>query len=110
MHEQLKTCCFQPQYTSLVGKCTKYAKYQTKRNAVNTCNLHVKHGRRNGLVVPAQMSLFLPGSGIIWLSDLECTGTEDSLEDCPHAGWGQHKCGHYEDVAISCKPNPIGGE
>ena len=32
-------------------------------------------------------------------------GREQSLADCPHPGWGQHNCYHYEDVAIRC-PGP----
>jgi len=44
------------------------------------------------------------GSGNIWLDNVGCTGNENALEDCPHAGWGagNGNCGHYEDVAITC--------
>jgi deleted-in-malignant-brain-tumors protein 1 len=45
-----------------------------------------------------------PGYGQIWLDDVDCVGSESSLADCRHIGWGVHNCGHYEDVSISCNP------
>ena len=38
----------------------------------------------------------------IWLDDVRCSGTETSIFNCPHRGWGIHNCGHDEDVAVSC--------
>jgi len=61
--------------------------------------------RRNGSVVPS--GIFSVGTGNIFLDDLDCNGTEDSLLDCVHSGWGQHDCGHAQDVFITCKPNPL---
>jgi len=42
------------------------------------------------------------GTGTILLSDLQCTGSETFIGDCPHNGWGSHDCTHYEDVSIIC--------
>jgi deleted-in-malignant-brain-tumors protein 1 len=43
-----------------------------------------------------------PGSGRIWMDDVECSGQESSLADCRFRGWGSHNCGHNEDVSITC--------
>ncbi|XP_033101733.1 coagulation factor V-like [Anneissia japonica] len=48
---------------------------------------------------------FGPGSGNIFIDDLECLGHEDSLEQCRHSGWGEHNCNHQDDVGIICKRN-----
>ncbi|NXQ55145.1 C163A protein, partial [Anthoscopus minutus] len=42
------------------------------------------------------------GSGRIWLQPFFCRGTEASLQECPHFGWGQHFCGHERDVGVTC--------
>ncbi|XP_059704131.1 uncharacterized protein LOC132328305 [Haemorhous mexicanus] len=45
---------------------------------------------------------FGQGSGRIWLQPFFCNGTEDGLEDCSHFDWGQHFCGHEQDVGVTC--------
>jgi deleted-in-malignant-brain-tumors protein 1 len=47
-----------------------------------------------------------PGTGIIWLDDVACSGSEPSLANCGHNGWGVHNCDHSKDVAISCYEGP----
>ena len=42
------------------------------------------------------------GSGKIWLDDVNCTGTELTIEDCSHNGWGNKNCTHIQDVGIQC--------
>uniref|UniRef100_A0A671EVP6 SRCR domain-containing protein n=1 Tax=Rhinolophus ferrumequinum TaxID=59479 RepID=A0A671EVP6_RHIFE len=42
---------------------------------------------------------FSPGSGSILLDDVNCTGRQSSLGQCPHGGWFTHNCGHHEDDA-----------
>jgi hypothetical protein len=42
------------------------------------------------------------GSGQIWFDNVGCTGNEESIHDCDHAGWGQHNCAHSEDVGVAC--------
>ena len=42
------------------------------------------------------------GNGIYLLDDVECKGTETSLEDCEHRAWGQHDCLSFETAGVVC--------
>ena len=45
---------------------------------------------------------FGKGSGPILYDDVQCTGTELRLENCPHTT--THDCIHSEDVGVTCQP------
>jgi len=46
------------------------------------------------------------GVGAIWLDDVGCSGSENSLAECTHDGWGVHDCHHGKDVALDCSNPP----
>lgn len=56
------------------------------------------------LAAPAEAQ-FGEGRGEFLLDDVDCTGKESFLGQCPHAGWGLHNCGPGEDASIICAGN-----
>uniref|UniRef100_A0A8C5ZCH8 SRCR domain-containing protein n=1 Tax=Marmota marmota marmota TaxID=9994 RepID=A0A8C5ZCH8_MARMA len=56
-----------------------------------------------GVALEATISAhFGEGSGPIWLDELNCTGEEAYVWQCPSQGWGQHNCRHKEDAGVIC--------
>ncbi|XP_072048550.1 scavenger receptor cysteine-rich domain-containing protein DMBT1-like [Amphiura filiformis] len=45
---------------------------------------------------------FGDGSGLIWLDDVRCVGTETKLEECSHAALGYSNCDHSKDAGVIC--------
>ncbi|NWZ27649.1 SRCRL protein, partial [Asarcornis scutulata] len=45
---------------------------------------------------------FGPGTGPVWLDEVNCEGTEPTLRRCPAEPWGRHNCNHHEDAAVIC--------
>uniref|UniRef100_A0A671TJ67 Deleted in malignant brain tumors 1 protein-like n=1 Tax=Sparus aurata TaxID=8175 RepID=A0A671TJ67_SPAAU len=57
-----------------------------------------------GPVLSAQSNAtFGPGSGPIWLDEVNCTGSESRLNHCTHQGFGSHDCHHQEDAGVVCE-------
>lgn len=47
---------------------------------------------------------FGPGTGPIYLDNLECTSSETRLVDCLHTGFDAHNyCLHIEDAGLRCQ-------
>ena len=42
----------------------------------------------------------------IWLENVNCVGTELTIEDCAHSGWGYnyyyYYCTHGDDASVKC--------
>ncbi|NXE90743.1 MARCO protein, partial [Menura novaehollandiae] len=43
-----------------------------------------------------------PGTGQIWLDDINCSGSEFTILDCRRPDWGVHNCNHNEDAGVEC--------
>uniref|UniRef100_A0A8C8SPT9 Soluble scavenger receptor cysteine-rich domain-containing protein SSC5D n=1 Tax=Pelusios castaneus TaxID=367368 RepID=A0A8C8SPT9_9SAUR len=54
-----------------------------------------------------RVSHFGPGTGLIWLHEVNCTGTEAALSQCRVKPWGEHKCNHVEDASVVCADSAI---
>uniref|UniRef100_A0A8B9P5Z7 Soluble scavenger receptor cysteine-rich domain-containing protein SSC5D n=1 Tax=Apteryx owenii TaxID=8824 RepID=A0A8B9P5Z7_APTOW len=45
---------------------------------------------------------FGQGSGTIWLTEVQCQGTEATLAACRSKPWGVHHCSHRNDASVVC--------
>ena len=59
---------------------------------------------RLGLATAAVVGAYYgQGTGRIWLTSVNCRGTESSIESCLHSGWGVIRyCDHTEDAGVRC--------
>lgn len=81
---------------------------------VCSCNYH-KHLISQPNLAPTGplaigIELFGQGTGLIFLDDLQCEGSEERLLECPGRDPGTHNCGHIEDVGVICQLPGATGE
>ncbi|XP_033754727.1 galectin-3-binding protein-like [Pecten maximus] len=47
-------------------------------------------------------AVFGQGSGLIWMSNVDCSGSESNLANCSFPGWGISTCSHANDAGVVC--------
>ena len=52
-----------------------------------------------------QNAAFGQGSGPSWLTNLQCSGSESNLLECPHGGSPNNQCSHSDDAGVICTSN-----
>ena len=70
---------------------------------VNVHNCIFSHGKHAVRWLTNNMFSTAPSSVSILLDDVQCTGSEATLLNCPHRPIGQDNCGHSQDVSIRCE-------
>ena len=50
-------------------------------------------------------AFFGPGTGQIWLDNVNCHSSAERLDRCTSHGWGVHNCDHNEDAGVVCAPS-----
>jgi len=52
-------------------------------------------------------SFFGPGTGPIWLDNVQCSGIEARLVNCSSSQIGVHNCHHSEDAGVTCQSKAV---
>lgn len=46
------------------------------------------------------------GTGPVWMSEVQCTGSETRLQECDQVqDWGDNECDHKRDAGVVCVPS-----
>ena len=61
--------------------------------------------RQLGFGPAVDVAYYGRGSGEIWLTYVDCAGTESAIGDCSHVQWSNdfyYYCSHYDDAGVRC--------
>ena len=60
-------------------------------------------------VAATDRAFYGQGSGRIWLDSLRCVGTEWTIRNCSHRGWGMYyyRCYRNRDAGVKCNSGII---
>ena len=49
----------------------------------------------------------IPGTGMIWLDDINCSSSHVRLSQCQSRGWNVNDCRHSDDINLVCEGKGI---
>ena len=61
------------------------------------------NGSFHNIGASALTNFFTEGTWHIHIKDLNCTGNESSVWDCPMNELTDHSCYHYDDASVICQ-------
>ena len=65
------------------------------KSLFSVCPIHI-------CTAPVAIKRFGGGDGPIHLDEVQCTGSESSVLQCPQNEIGNHNCTHLEDAGVRC--------
>ena len=71
-------------------------------NFMRGCIDRFMHINFSSGAVPLTTGFTNSNTGIIWLDQVTCSGTERQLIDCPANAIGLHDCSNFEDAGVRC--------
>ncbi|EDV21315.1 uncharacterized protein TRIADDRAFT_30641, partial [Trichoplax adhaerens] len=60
--------------------------------------------RQLGFMEAHRIQSYGPGTGPIYIDELNCRGYESNIFQCSHNGFEKHNCYHRQDVGVECLP------